>query len=202
MAKVTAVVLAAGLSTRMEGGKKLFLPYGSSTIIGEVLHQLSKSIVDEIVVVGNTSSVEELQEVILHEAADSLLISNEYYKLGMTTSIQAGISAAHAGSRGYMICLADMPKIQSSTYNEIITAFKKHYQRNSKTIVLPVFEGKKGNPAVFSGYYKQQILDHKDMEGCKGVIQDNSKFAVNFEVNSDTIFIDIDNRENYLNYKI
>ena len=47
---ISAVVLAAGLSTRM-GRPKLILPWGSTTVIGQVLATLAQGKVDEIIVV-------------------------------------------------------------------------------------------------------------------------------------------------------
>ena len=52
---IAAVVLAAGLSRRM-GRPKMTLPWGETTVIGQVVQVLDQAGVDEIVVVDSFSS--------------------------------------------------------------------------------------------------------------------------------------------------
>lgn len=196
MAKVAAIVLAAGLSTRMYGGKKLFLPYNNRTIIEEVLFQLLNSRVDEIIVVASELSLSSLQSICSRND-QFRLVNNPNYTMGMTTSIQAGIQNCPDDIQGYMICLGDMPKIKAETYNQILAVFQSALVDNPKTITVPYFEGKKGNPVIFSTFYKQLILDHNDMEGCRNIINDHQNDINMLQLYTDDILFDIDTLTDY-----
>ncbi|MEM6523226.1 MAG: nucleotidyltransferase family protein [Bacteroidota bacterium] len=197
MVKVSAIVLAAGLSQRMAGGKKLFLKYGSRTILEEVLYQLSKSDVDEVIIVVNELSIHDINQIVSRDYQNYRVIENYHYKLGMTSSIQVGVSAIGEDTSGYMICLADMPKIDSSVYRNLTSAFRHYYANDSKVILAPTHHGAKGNPVIFSNSYRNDILEHQEMEGCKSIIMDNSGYLKRLEVGSDGVLLDIDTPENY-----
>jgi len=96
-----------------------------------------------------------------------------------------------------MICLADQPLITTEEYNQIIEAFEMAYQTNPKCIVVPFFEGKKGNPVIFSNYYREAILSHQAPEGCKGIIQANQKHIVKIDMPTNHILTDIDTPKDY-----
>ena len=106
MKHITAIVLAAGFSSRM-GKCKLDLPFKSHTIIEEVLWQLSKTSVEEVFVV--TGHYKNRIDNLLSNRADISIVHNPNYALGMTSSIQCGIKEAAKNSSGYLICLGDLP---------------------------------------------------------------------------------------------
>ena len=189
MAKVSAIVLAAGLSRRMGPENKLGLLYQGKPLVHHVIDQLSKSVASEIIIVTSEVSQELFPD---HE-----IILNEYYQTGMTSSIQAGVRAASKQTDGYMICLGDQPLIQTEDYNQIIQAFGEQLMSDAKTIILPSYQGKKGNPVVFSLEHKQAILDHPQPEGCKEIVQTNKEHVVLTALNTPGILLDVDQREDY-----
>jgi len=96
-----------------------------------------------------------------------------------------------------MICLADQPLMTTEDYNRIIEAFEHSYASNEKCIVVPFFEGKKGNPVIFSQYYHEAILNHKNSEGCREIIQANKAHIVKINMPNDHILRDVDTPEDY-----
>ena len=189
MAKVSAIVLAAGLSRRMGKENKMGLIYKGKPIVQHVIDQLQISSAYETIIV--TSEVSQGlfpdQEVLL----------NELYKTGMTSSIQAGVRAASEQSDGYMICLGDQPLIRPQDYDQIIQAFDESLKNDPETITLPSFEGKKGNPVIFSCRYKNAILNHQQPEGCKEIVQRNKKHVVFTALDAPAILQDVDLPEDY-----
>ena len=57
----------------------------------------------------------------------------------MTTSIQAGVEHSSDKSNGYMICLGDLPLINTETYNFLIASFNEELKKKEEAIVIPVF---------------------------------------------------------------
>lgn len=194
MAKVSAIVLAAGLSSRMQGQQKLFLPYQGKTILEHVVSQLQASSVDEIMIVSSP---------LTHDTIDGLslpgirLCCNPDHKHGMTTTIQRGVELASADSDGFMICLGDMPRITTAEYDQLINAFASSYAEDSKAILLPFHQGQKGNPVIFSCSYRNQILTHQEMEGCRGIVQSNQHHLIKVPMNTDYVLVDVDTPGDY-----
>lgn len=204
MVKVSAIILAAGLSRRMatmematmEMGRenKLFLEFKGKALVEWVIDQVTASKVDEIIIVTSELSNDKL----IAFASDKIkVVNNPDYKIGMTTSIQKGVASTSEECNGYMICLGDQPLIETSDYNTIIASFKDSQQKNSKIITVPFYEGKKGNPVIFSSFYKEQILVHQEPEGCKEIIQKNKNELNKINLNSPFILQDIDTKEEY-----
>jgi molybdenum cofactor cytidylyltransferase len=183
---ITAIILAAGFSSRMKTNK-LALEYGPTTVLNHVILELVKSKVDEIIVV--TSREENIEGV--------KMVINLHSERGMTSSIKTGVEAASVKSHGYMICLADMVKLNSEDYTFLAEEFEKAYSRNPSCILLPRFNGEKGNPVVFSSKYKSEILHHENPEGCKGIIKQHPDQIVWIDMNNDAVLVDMDTPDDY-----
>lgn len=188
MTRLSAIVLAAGLSQRMGGANKLFLPLGDKPMIGWVIKKLEESIVDDIILVGSKASLERLQTL---QSDKTRLVENASHTAGMTSSIQTGVAATV--SDGYMICLGDQPHIKSTTYDQLARCFCS----NSTSIVLPFWNNKKGNPVIFPKCMQAQILAHQEPEGCKELVRDNWARVIKQPVQDSGILKDIDTKADY-----
>ena len=191
--RISAVLLAAGLSTRMEGENKMLLPFQQTIIIQHVYNQLLDGGVSEIIVVGGRN-FEGLQEVLRLRESDQLVF-NEEFESGMTSSIQAGVRKASGDA--FMICLGDMPLLSGDHYKSISAFFSKTHRVDNHCIVIPETNGKRGNPVVFSKHYLAEILNNQEHNGCKSVIENNREHVVKFENKSAKFLMDIDTPEDY-----
>ncbi|MFP2997145.1 nucleotidyltransferase family protein [Spongiivirga sp. MCCC 1A20706] len=189
---ITAIVLTAGLSSRMNRCK-LSLPFKDHTIIQEVIMQLLGTSVSEIIIV--TGHYREEIETLIPTDKPIQLVHNSNYEKGMTTSIQYGIQAAKHTTEGYMICLGDMPFIQTEDYNSILKQFLKH--SNQQTIVRPFYQNKPGNPTIFSHHFKDEILNLDHMDGAKPLLKKFKGSLVRLEMENDSVIRDIDTRLEY-----
>jgi molybdenum cofactor cytidylyltransferase len=191
---VTAIVLAAGSSQRMGQVNKLLLKYKNKTIIETTIENIISAKLNNIVVVTGYEA-EKIKAAIEHLKID--LIYNPNYEKGMTTSIQVGIE--HAKEGGYMICLADMFMISSEEYVLMKNTFEKNFHLNAKYIYVPRYKNEKGNPVIFSPFYKDTILEHKEMEGCKEIVQSNQENIFWVDMPTDHVLQDMDYYEDYIN---
>lgn len=186
---ITAIVLAAGRSSRMPGKNKMFLPFGNTTILKHVLAELYLSEIDEIVIVAN--SAERMHDLAIF--ANVILAINPNPDNGLTSSIQTGINNSNPESH-YMVCLGDMPLITHHSYNMLISKFLNF---NSKCIVQPHYQDKPGNPVMFPNSFRQQIIDLKEPNGCKPIVRQYHENVVRAEMPSDSIHLDIDTELDY-----
>ncbi len=92
MPLISAVILAAGESRRM-GQPKLLLPWGETTVLGQVVSVFSAAGIEEIVVVtgGARPQVEGLVEQLARKYPIRAVYNPDYAEGGMLSSIQAGL---------------------------------------------------------------------------------------------------------------
>jgi molybdenum cofactor cytidylyltransferase len=191
---VSAVLLAAGSSTRMGGVNKLLLPWNSSTVIGHTVHQLLSGGTGEVIVVTGYQ----------HEAVKKAVgefpvrfVHNPMHTSGMTGSIQAGVTAAMGDA--YMICLGDLPSIDATEYSKLVSRADAFIQQGEPFIILPRYKNEKANPVIFSKYFRHAILDHKEPEGCRKIVADNQQYVHWVDMESDHVIRDIDSTTDYQN---
>ena len=188
MAKLSAIILGAGLSRRMGDDNKLFLPIKGKPMIEWVIEKVKNSRIDEIILVGSELSMNQL---IRFEDSRMKIVENIHYLSGMTSSIQAGVKEATGD--GYMICLGDQPTIEISTYDQLIVGFES----TPHSIIIPYYGGRKGNPVVLPGKYRAAILTHSKPEGCKEIIQKNRDYVIEVATDDPGILMDVDTKEDY-----
>jgi molybdenum cofactor cytidylyltransferase len=192
---VSAIILAAGSSTRMGGVNKLLLPWNSSTVIQHIVNQVLLSGVAEVIVVTGYQhqQVEQLMP------KDSVSIAyNHGHASGMTGSIKTGVSAASI-ENAYMICLGDMPMVDAKEYRKLVAFAEQLQGKSERFILLPRFKTDKANPVIFSASFRQSILDHAAPEGCRAIVSSNLDSVHWIEMESDHVTRDIDSTIDYQN---
>ena len=192
---ISAVILAAGESRRMGKQNKLLLPVGGEALLVKLVTSVCASDVGQVlVVIGHEAEKirRELNEFPLN------FVYNPNFSEGMTTSIKYGVKVVSHECDGLLICLGDMPFINTSEINKLIHAYVQNRIKEKKLIVVPVFQGKRGNPVLFSSEFRNDILDHKKESGCKGVIRNNSESVMEIQMDNDNILLDVDTQEDFL----
>lgn len=189
---ISAILLAAGSSTRMGAVNKLLLPWQDSTIIATTASNLvAGGLTDIVVVTGHQPT--EIRSA-LHSLAVRF-VHNPSFADGLTGSIRTGIAAA--GGDGYMICLGDMALITAEEYTLLAAAFEKGRLADDRCILLPEFKHKTGNPVIFSSFYRSGILGHQEKEGCKTLVRSNALHHLRVPMPTDHVLIDIDFPDDY-----
>ncbi|CAN5713883.1 hypothetical protein BH10BAC2_BH10BAC2_17090 [soil metagenome] len=189
---LTAIVLAAGLSTRMGTANKLLLLYEGKAIIERTILNLLDAGIQEVIVVTGYEADKITMAV---QYLPIRIIYNTAYEKGMTTSIQKGVASANG--KGYMVCLGDMYAITPEEYSVLKISFEEQVKLDEKCITIPRYNNEKGNPVIFAAAYKDAILQHTDMEGCKAILQSNAAHIHWLEMNSQHILEDLDYPEDY-----
>lgn len=193
---ISGIILAAGESKRM-GELKQLLPFGKSTVIESVLDALITSKLDEIIVTLGHES-ERIKEKIAAKLDHKRVRAayNPDYKLGMLTSIKAGIKAVAPNSNALLIALVDQPFIKSKLVNKVIEAFSK----TDKGIVIPSYNMRRGHPMVMDlRKYKAEIMNIQGEEsGLRELIRAHSDDIFYLVVDSDIVLRDMDYKEDYI----
>ena len=191
---ISAVILAAGESRRMGKQNKLLLPIGGEALLVKLVASVCASDVGQVlVVIGHEAEKirRELNELPLD------FVYNPNFREGMTTSIKYGVKVVSHECDGLLICLGDMPFINTSEINKLIHAYVKNRIKGEGLIVVPVFKRQRGNPVLFSIEFRNDILEHKKESGCKEVIMKNSDSVMEIEMDDEKMLLDVDTMEDY-----
>jgi molybdenum cofactor cytidylyltransferase len=200
---VSAVVLAAGMSTRM-GQNKLLLNFREKPLIVHAVDTLLASDIDEVIVVlGHETERmrDQLERSIglANKAAPEKpvrLVQNPDYQNGLSTSVRTGVEAVSGQANGIMIYLADQPLLEPEDVNRIVAGFAAAKEVN-KSIVVPFFRGERGNPVILDASLRDSILGIVGDVGCKGVIKRYPAKVYAIEMENDHVVRDVDDVQAY-----
>jgi molybdenum cofactor cytidylyltransferase len=186
--KIAALVLAAGQGRRMRGPSKLL-----STINGKPLVRIAT----EAALKSKASSV----TVVTGHRADDVkaalkglrvaLVHNPDHAEGLSTSLRTGVESLPAGVDGAIVLLADMPGVEAATIDRLIGAFAPD---QGALLVVPTFEGKRGNPVLWSSRFFPALAAVHGDTGGRHLIGENPESVVEVEVGP-AVALDIDTPE-------
>jgi molybdenum cofactor cytidylyltransferase len=189
---LSAIVPAAGMSTRL-GRNKLLLPFKGQPLIAHAVDTLMASKVDEIIVVLGHEA-DQVRAAIGDKGVR--LVENPDYRLGLSTSVRAGFAAMSVQTTGIMIYLADQPLLESGEVDFLIHALAEAAKAN-KSIVVPLYRGQRGNPVIVKATYKASLLAITGETGCRRLIKQNPDQVLTVEMETDHVVRDIDTMEAY-----
>lgn len=184
--RITAIVLAAGSSSRMGGGDKLMMMIDGEPLLWHAVKNICASDISRCIVVVRNDP--ENYRSILAEFDVEVVIAPNAHE-GMSASMRTGVSAAGEGSIGYMICLGDMPDLTSDHFNEVIAA-----HRDGKVIRPKTKDGHFGHPVLFDQCYYDDLKKMSGDEGARALIKREHENVLELEMR-DAILIDLDTPE-------
>lgn len=189
---ISGILLAAGESTRMDGGFKPLLKWGRRTVIGECIHQMRNSqLADIFVVLGHREG--DIRPALIGQGVQYAI--NEDYRKGMLTSVKTGLAMLTTNSDAFLVALVDQPGVSSKIIDTLIEA----YAESSRGIIVPTFEGRRGHPVIIDSKYIDDILqlDDEAPGGLRAFIEARENDVQTVEVPSRAILEDIDTPGDY-----
>jgi molybdenum cofactor cytidylyltransferase len=194
-AKIAAIVLAAGMSTRM-GQQKLLLPWGKETVIEQIISTIQKAELDPIVVV--TGKQDPILNSVLNRLDCTQVINPDYSNGSMVTSLQKGLAVFQDKDiNAFMIFLGDQPSMQINT----IIKIKDAYKRLSSEIIVPSFQFHKGHPWLVNKKLWMEIQKLTLENTLKDFLIQHKKNIQYVLVDSSTILQDMDTPEEFQKIK-
>ena len=186
---ICAIVLAAGLSSRM-GVQKLLLPFSGKTVIAHIIDQLLASNVDEVhVVVGHQA--ERISAELSGRAVS--IVNNPNYTSGMLSSVRCGLQSLPEKCRAVMVVLGDQPSITTGLIDQMIQSFTT----TEKSILVPLYKGKRGHPILFSSLFCDEILTQYGDVGLRGLLHSHSDDIYELNVSNASVLCDMDCPDDY-----
>jgi len=147
---LAAVILSGGASSRM-GSPKALLAYQGRPFLEHLLEVTAhRQIGARRVVLG--AHAEPIAKAI--DLKPDEIVINEDWEKGQLTSIQAALRSLPPGTDGIILCLIDHPLISADLVQELIECFYK----SRKPIALPLYQGRRGHPVIFSAAVYEELL--------------------------------------------
>lgn len=188
MKKTGAVLVAAGLSSRMQEFKPI-LPFGNSTISLHNVSMLKKMGLDPIVVVTGFRA-DEL-ETHLFSTGVRFVKNERFRETQMLDSVKLGIETIAEECERILIMPMDIPAILPETYKQVLAT--------EAGIVRTKYEGKTGHPIVIRSDIAKKMLNYQGENGLKGAVAASGEAICDIEVSDEGVRKDVDTPEEYQN---
>jgi molybdenum cofactor cytidylyltransferase len=163
---ISCIVLSAGLSSRFKSPKALAL-IENIPAITYLLKKLCVSQISDIVIVLGDNKEAILPHLFKHKVIR--VVYNNDYKLGQTSSVQAGLKKLSSSAKGFMILPIDCPFVKTETINNLIA----HFTKNQPDILIPTHTGLRGHPPTFRNELKVEILKLPQTKGLNTITQNS-----------------------------
>ena len=158
MSPLPGIILAAGLSRRMEGKCKLLLPFRGRAMVAHAARAALDGGLNPVVLVVGPHSPSEVAQACLKEASAEngriRVATAERAAMGQAESLKAGLTFMRKlapDAPGVMVLLGDLPLVDGDLVQRLASAFLAAYhEQNAPFCVVPRAEreGRRGNPAV------------------------------------------------------
>lgn len=160
--KFGAIILAAGLSSRMDGFKPL-LRLGKYSLLEHCARLFRQSGIDHILVVSGHRAEEVATEA---RQLGLTLVHNPRHAEGMFSSVQAGVQALGCGWDGFFLLPVDIPLVRPATLPRLLGAFAAA----PKQVIIPCFAWERGHPPLIPTALIPDILAHDGSDGLQGLL--------------------------------
>ena len=186
--RIAAVVLAAGLSSRM-GENKLLVEISGQPLIRHTVQAVLASHASPVIVVTGRDA-EKVGYAL--SGLDVRLIKNDDFAKGLSTSLKSGVNAVPAESDGALIVLGDMPSVAPALLDTLIAAFNP---AEGRAICVATHGGKRGNPVLWARRFFPEMMTIEGDVGAKHIIAANDELVCEVEASTDAPLVDIDTKE-------
>ncbi|MGL4569019.1 MAG: selenium cofactor biosynthesis protein YqeC [Fusobacteriaceae bacterium] len=193
--KITAILLASGLSDRMGRRDKLFMNFKDRPLVSYIHENISKINFHKKIRVIRDGRMNQFKEVAEDFGGENFLdIINQSPEKGQGHSIKIGTMLAKKECEtAYMFFTGDQPLLKYESILSLIKEFMK-----TGEITLPTVDGQDYSPVIFPYRYSCKLSEIEGDKGGKSIIQPQDRVQkISFQEIRE--FLDIDTSEDFKN---
>lgn len=181
-ASCTGILLAAGQGRRF-GGNKLLQPLADGTPMALACARTLHGVLAQCIAV-----VDDPHGALAGLLADAGLqvVANPRARDGMGTSIACGV-AASAAAGGWIIALADMPRVPAGVVAQLAGRLAQ-----GADLVAPVWRGRRGHPVGFAARHAPALQALRGDRGARAILAAHRDTLVLVESQDSGVIVDID----------
>ncbi|KAA0571799.1 molybdopterin-binding/glycosyltransferase family 2 protein [Azospirillum sp. Sh1] len=184
--RVTALVLAAGRSSRMGPTNKLLAEVNGTPLVARAVDAALASQASSVIVVTGHQG-----ESVARALADRpvTFVHNPAFADGLSSSLRAGLAAVPSESDAVVVCLGDMPRVASAVIDRLIAAYSPV---EGRAICIPTTHGKQGNPVLWDRAFFTEMAALTGDAGAKRLIGQHADRLCEVPVDDAGILYDVD----------
>jgi len=186
---ISAIILAAGTSSRM-GEPKQLLPFKGLSLIRTVTRNVLASSVDEVLVVSGCKAAEVNAQVL---DLPVKMVYNPDYKLGQGTTLAAGAGQINPASEFFLVFMGDQPLIDAAIIDSLI----EEYRQRDCLALRPVYNGQPGHPVILDGSLLEAVKSLSGDEGARQILAGLGNRVIELPVPYPEVVLDVDTPEAY-----
>jgi molybdenum cofactor cytidylyltransferase len=191
---ISAIILAAGRSTRM-GQPKMLLPWGHTTVLGQVIECVQRAEIQDILVI--TGSMQDEVEKVASAYNVQTTQNVSFESKEMLSSIQCGLREQKAEVQSTLICLGDQPQVEERNVRRVCEAFFK----SKSHLVVPSYHMRRGHPWLVARPLWGELLNMQSPRSPRDFLNAHAKEIEYVVVDTSSVIEDIDAPEDYLKFK-
>lgn len=200
--RLAVLLLAAGQGSRLGSHPKALLKQAGVTLLNRLLDAVQPfNPIEFIVVTGfHGDAIEQALAQMESPFSQSIrLLRNPNPDVGQASSVRLGIEALQSNFDVLLIALSDQPAITTTEIGQLLTTFS---QRSAgKEIVLPMVDGQRGNPVVFSKKALQNTVAIPDLS-CRAYMDAHPEQVQLWHTDNAAFICDVDTPEDMKKYQL
>ena len=200
--RLAVLLLAAGQGSRLGSHPKALLKQDGVTLLNRLLDAVQPfNPIEFIVVTGfHGDAIEQsLAQMDSSFSRSIRLLRNPNPEVGQASSVRLGIEALHSNFDSLLIALSDQPAITTTEIGQLLSSFS---QRSAgKEIVLPMVDGQRGNPVIFSKKALQNTVTIPDLS-CRAYMDAHPEQVQLWHTDNAAFICDVDTPEDMKKHQL
>jgi len=200
--RIAVLLLAAGEGSRLGKHPKVLLHQAGKTLLECFASAIQRfSLVEFIVVTGFHAELieSEIAKLNISLAHPMKIIRNVSPEEGQPSSVRLGLESLRADFDVLLVALSDQPAVGAREIQELLDEYAK--REDGQEIILPMADGRRGNPVLFS--YKA-VLDVLAQPGmvCRDYMDTLPNKVRAMHTSNQAFVMDVDTPEDIQRHKL
>ena len=190
--RLAVLLLAAGEGSRLGGFPKALLKKEGESLLSRFLQSIQKfNPVETLVVTGFYADAIEVEINSIRQKTRNpiAIVKNQNPQEGQSSSVRLGLESLKSDYDVLLVALCDQPNIGVSEIEALLEQFNQ--VGFNKEIVLPMVNGNRGNPVLFSKKVIEEIMATPGMV-CRPFMDKHPELVKLFETNNQAYLLDVD----------
>ncbi|MGI6361419.1 MAG: DVU_1551 family NTP transferase [Bacillota bacterium] len=188
--KIAGLIVAAGLSSRMEDFKPL-LPVDGKPMLQNTIENMRSGGAQRIVVVlGKRAS--ELVPLCASWGAETI-INERYFCTDMFTSVKLGLNKLGGCADAVFFTPGDVPLFRPHS----LKVMTQVWRQSAEVLIKPAYQGRSGHPILFARTCIADILAYQGTKGLKDALGAYADREILLEIPDPGILLDADTPVEY-----
>jgi molybdate transport system ATP-binding protein len=196
--QIGAILLVAGQGSRLGGIPKSLMKIDGVTLLERHVETLSRFVTQAPIVVTGFYA-DSIQETIKYQQVQ--WVHNSAPEDGQSGSVRLGLEALYRSSQSLdviLMMLGDQPFLNEADIRQLIENFKV---RKSGHFLLPMVQGKRGNPVLISGSALKKVIDSGPEMTVRQYMDQYPEEVIHWESANHHYIFDIDSFEDVIDFE-